>query len=151
MFRGRHLSQIENLLQMTDAQGVLCQQMDDPQTRLIAQTIVNLDEAHALHTSYGNMPVKECLARSDFFQDLPYGILFVPVTGPSSPDSASAHRSGNELPLIPAEPESHPTSAPSPPASSPAVQPANSTLSEDEQMALFEAELKEKDWGHQPC
>jgi len=25
------------------------------------------------------------------------------------------------------------------------------TLSAEEQMALFEKELKEKDWGHQPC
>ena len=24
-------------------------------------------------------------------------------------------------------------------------------LSPEEQMALFEKELKEKDWGHQPC
>jgi len=28
--------------------------------------------------------------------------------------------------------------------------PANS-LTPEEQMALFEKELKEKDWGHQPC
>ena len=25
------------------------------------------------------------------------------------------------------------------------------TLTPDEQMALFEQELKETDWGHQPC
>jgi hypothetical protein len=28
--------------------------------------------------------------------------------------------------------------------------PAN-TLTPEEQMALFEQELKETDWGHQPC
>ncbi len=28
--------------------------------------------------------------------------------------------------------------------------PANK-LTPEEQMALFEKELKEKDWGHQPC
>lgn len=25
------------------------------------------------------------------------------------------------------------------------------TLTPEEQLALFEKELKEKDWGHQPC
>jgi len=35
-------------------------------------------------------------------------------------------------------------------ASDPAVAPANS-LTPEEQMALFEKELKENDWGHQPC
>jgi hypothetical protein len=37
--------------------------------------------------------------------------------------------------------------APSPAASPPAA----SSLSPEEQMALFEKELKENDWGHQPC
>ncbi len=35
-------------------------------------------------------------------------------------------------------------------ASDPVVAPANS-LTPEEQMALFEKELKENDWGHQPC
>jgi hypothetical protein len=30
------------------------------------------------------------------------------------------------------------------------VKPANQ-LSPEEQMALYEKELKENDWGHQPC
>ena len=30
-------------------------------------------------------------------------------------------------------------------------QPAPSQLSKEEQWALFEKELKESDWGHQPC
>jgi len=29
--------------------------------------------------------------------------------------------------------------------------PNPTTLTPDEQMALFEKELKENDWGHQPC
>jgi hypothetical protein len=29
--------------------------------------------------------------------------------------------------------------------------PPVSSLTPEEQMALFEKELKEKDWGHQPC
>jgi hypothetical protein len=28
---------------------------------------------------------------------------------------------------------------------------ASKKLTEDEQMALYEKELKENDWGHQPC
>ncbi len=39
--------------------------------------------------------------------------------------------------------------APSAPPPEPAVPP--STLTPEEQMALFEKELKETDWGHQPC
>jgi hypothetical protein len=34
----------------------------------------------------------------------------------------------------------------------PVREPATSKkLTEDEQMALYEKELKENDWGHQPC
>jgi len=29
--------------------------------------------------------------------------------------------------------------------------PASEQLSKEEQWALFEKELKESDWGHQPC
>ncbi|MEO5958050.1 MAG: hypothetical protein ABIZ49_04040 [Opitutaceae bacterium] len=45
-----------------------------------------------------------------------------------------------------------------PPASTPVPSPSVSTpvapaekLSAEEQMALFAKELKENDWGHQPC
>ena len=43
-----------------------------------------------------------------------------------------------------------------PPAGETAIPPAGepvpvNQLSPEEQMALFEKELKEKDWGHQPC
>lgn len=39
-----------------------------------------------------------------------------------------------------------------PPAASPAADPAAANkLTPEEQMALFEKDLKEKDWGHQPC
>jgi hypothetical protein len=30
-------------------------------------------------------------------------------------------------------------------------EPAKRALTPEEQMALFEKELKENDWGHQPC
>lgn len=33
----------------------------------------------------------------------------------------------------------------------PAVELDPSRLTPEEQMALFEADLKEHDWGHQPC
>jgi hypothetical protein len=43
-------------------------------------------------------------------------------------------------------------SGPKPPAreQSPG-EPATPVLTPEEQMALFERDLKEKDWGHQPC
>ncbi len=39
-------------------------------------------------------------------------------------------------------------SAPAVPLSPP---PEPKTLTPEEQMALFEKDLKENDWGHQPC
>jgi hypothetical protein len=33
----------------------------------------------------------------------------------------------------------------------PSEQPAAGQLTKEEQWALFEKELKESDWGHQPC
>jgi hypothetical protein len=51
------------------------------------------------------------------------------------------------------EPEkSAPVPAPPPPAAAaaePLVDPKH--LTPEEQMALFEKDLKENDWGHQPC
>ncbi len=59
----------------------------------------------------------------------------------------------------PPPPAAHPPTAPA--AASPSAEPASSVSSEtsppanpltpEEQMALFEQELKETDWGHQPC
>ena len=57
--------------------------------------------------------------------------------------------------------EPRPTATP-PSATPPAVPPATTVpvsaapppvnaLTPEEQMALFEKELKENDWGHQPC
>lgn len=36
-------------------------------------------------------------------------------------------------------------------SSTPGQQPPPGQLSKEEQWALFEKELKESDWGHQPC
>ena len=44
-----------------------------------------------------------------------------------------------------------PTPAPGHPPPPPPEQPAVNALTPEEQMALFEQELKETDWGHQPC
>jgi hypothetical protein len=41
------------------------------------------------------------------------------------------------------------SAAPSP--VTPGEQPAPGQLTKEEQWALFEKELKESDWGHQPC
>jgi hypothetical protein len=38
-----------------------------------------------------------------------------------------------------------------PPSSPPAEPAAPKMLTPEEQMALYEKELKEDDWGHQPC
>jgi hypothetical protein len=35
--------------------------------------------------------------------------------------------------------------------SDPAAEPKGKELTPEEQMALYEKELKENDWGHQPC
>jgi hypothetical protein len=44
-----------------------------------------------------------------------------------------------------------PAPAPAPPGQNPAEQGGANQLTPEEQMALFEKELKENDWGHQPC
>lgn len=51
--------------------------------------------------------------------------------------------SDSPKPSSPATPEAQPVTE-VPPAASPALTP-------EEQMALYEKELKETDWGHQPC
>ncbi|HWD90713.1 MAG TPA: hypothetical protein VG938_00035 [Verrucomicrobiae bacterium] len=46
------------------------------------------------------------------------------------------------------------TASPGTPAANPTAsseQPAAGQLTKEEQWALFEKELKENDWGHQPC
>ena len=42
-------------------------------------------------------------------------------------------------------------SAETPPAAAPDEATPVKQLTPEEQMALFEQELKETDWGHQPC
>lgn len=49
---------------------------------------------------------------------------------------------------LPASP-SHPPAAPVPPAGDQAKRAAE--LTPEEQMERFARELKESDWGHQPC
>ena len=53
----------------------------------------------------------------------------------------------------PREPVKPPAANPSvpPPVSPSEPPPPANTLTPEEQMALFERELKETDWGHQPC
>ena len=56
----------------------------------------------------------------------------------------------------PRDPPSAPTSSgETPPTTADSPQstdaPAAPVLTPEEQMALFEQELKETDWGHQPC
>ena len=58
----------------------------------------------------------------------------------------------SEEPRKPDHPETKPVAAPqsNAPASAMEAKP-NKALTPEEQMALFEKELKETDWGHQPC
>jgi hypothetical protein len=61
----------------------------------------------------------------------------------------------NAVPPDLPEPQKTPAAnVPQPAASAPPpadVPPASPPLTPEEQMALFEQELKETDWGHQPC
>ncbi len=41
------LRDVQNFLEMADAKRTLCKQMDDPQPRGIAETLVNLNQFHA--------------------------------------------------------------------------------------------------------
>lgn len=61
-----------------------------------------------------------------------------------------------KIPKGPATPP--PPTAVAPPAAAAEIPPVDSAsevdpkmLTPEEQMALFEKELKENDWGHQPC
>lgn len=55
------------------------------------------------------------------------------------------------------KPDASPALPPTPPATHPPAGPEAATdqppapLTPEEQMALYEKELKETDWGHQPC
>ena len=51
------------------------------------------------------------------------------------------------------KPAAKPDDVPGSPANAPApdAESAPGQLTKEEQWALFEKELKESDWGHQPC
>ena len=67
-----------------------------------------------------------------------------PRTGPNAP-----HTLPTEVPLAPAPLA---TPLPVPGTVAPLEPPApTAKLTPEEQMALFEKDLKENDWGHQPC
>lgn len=51
----------------------------------------------------------------------------------------------------PSAPPAAQVSVPATPAPSTPVAAPEPALTPEEQMALFEKELKETDWGHQPC
>lgn len=64
----------------------------------------------------------------------------------------------DEQPNDPTRPDSEPGQVmPAPPPETAAISSAAdpqrevNSLTAEEQMALFEKELKENDWGHQPC
>lgn len=53
------LRQAENVLQMTNAEGRLREQMDDTQPSLIAKAIVNLNQFRTLHLALEDIPIQE--------------------------------------------------------------------------------------------
>jgi hypothetical protein len=65
---------------------------------------------------------------------------------PDPADSTGADRLDRKAPDPSAE-----TAAASKPVPSSNLAPPVNPLTPEEQMALFEKELKENDWGHQPC
>jgi|CZKI01.1.fsa_nt_gi hypothetical protein len=69
--------------------------------------------------------------------------------GPASPSPPPTMPKA--APSKPRAPASVPTPAAGAGPSAAAVPAATQKLTPEEQMALFEKDLKEKDWGHQPC
>jgi len=70
----------------------------------------------------------------------------------TGPEKSTASPGGNPPDLQPAA-QSDPVTAGSDNTSSPTL-PSSSPipkLTPEEQLALYEKELKENDWGHQPC
>jgi hypothetical protein len=60
----------------------------------------------------------------------------------------------NAEPREPHEPSAAKTDEAAPPPAMPPADPVSppaNELTPEEQMARFEQELKENDWGHQPC
>jgi hypothetical protein len=64
-----------------------------------------------------------------------------------NPDSKPVDESSNSC--VSGQPNGQNT--PHPTSSDPAGAGASAELTKEEQWALFEKELKESDWGHQPC
>lgn len=58
---------------------------------------------------------------------------------PSNPEESPTPATGDKLPTLAAA------------GSVTAESKANPELSPEEQLALYEKELRENDWGHQPC
>ena len=49
MLGNLRLRDAENFLEMADAKRTTCKQMDDPQPRGVAETLVNLNQFHGRH------------------------------------------------------------------------------------------------------
>ena len=74
-------------------------------------------------------------------------------------DRRRGNRQSAAMDPVTPDPDPSPSSAPVPfalpatpaPGATPELTPAAPPLTPEEQMARFEQELKETDWGHQPC
>ena len=52
MLRNLSLRKAENLLEMADAERTTCKQMNDPQPRGVAETLVNLNQFHGRNMAF---------------------------------------------------------------------------------------------------
>ncbi len=52
MLGNLRLRNIENFLEMADAKRTTCKQMDDPQPRGVAETLVNLNQFHGRNMAF---------------------------------------------------------------------------------------------------
>lgn len=66
-----------------------------------------------------------------------------------NPPAQNPHEPNEPAPPAQLAPASAPKVVPPPASADPAIDP--SKLTPEEQMALYEKDLKENDWGHQPC
>ena len=60
MLRNLGLRNAENFLEMADAKRTTCKQMDDPQSRGVAETLVNLNQFHGRNMAfpiYSSIPI----------------------------------------------------------------------------------------------
>ena len=62
------LRDAENFLEMADAKRTTCQQMDDPQSRGITETLVNLNQFHGRNMAFSDIFVNKYIHNSEYIR-----------------------------------------------------------------------------------